>query len=115
MCLAALEISVKALTESFEVQKKTVDMQLQIKFAGEDRDTFSTAFQLMWKLLPSDVYKGIDGVIRYTEGTISVMQFQMKCAGEECHKSVTESLDALKADIVDIQLQMKPAGEERRK
>ena len=115
MCLAASEISAKVLTESFEVQDKTVDMQLQIKFAGEDRDTFSTAFQLMWKLLPSDVYKGIDGVIRYTEGTITVMQFQMKCAGEECHKSVTESLDALKADIVDIQLQMKPAGEERRK
>ena len=115
MCLAASEISAKALMQSFEVQKKTMDKQLQIKFVGEDRDIFSTAFQLLRKLLPSDVHQGIEGVIRYTEGTITVMQFQMKCAGEECHKSVTESLDALKADIADIQLQMKPAGEERRK
>ena len=90
MCLAASEISAKALMQSFEVQKKTMDKQLQIKFVGEDRDIFSTAFQLLRKLLPSDVYQGIEGVIRYTEGTITVMQFQMKCAGEECLKQNEE-------------------------
>ena len=85
MCLAASETSAKAFTESFDVQKDTVGMQTQIKSAGEDRGTVSTAVQLLHRCCLRDVYQGIDGVIRYTEGTIA-MQFHMKCAGEECHK-----------------------------
>ena len=103
--VAASVMTAKASTESFDVQKETMDMQLQMKSTGEDRNKQNKEFQM--NVTAQRETQKIDTKLPFCSNPADV------AASEMTNKAVTESFDVLKADTVEVQ--MKSAGEDRNK
>jgi hypothetical protein len=98
----------KALMESVDVLRANItDIQLQMKREGDERHKLNKEFQ-MFVTSQRETQK-LDPVLPFCSTPASV------AASEITTKSGTESVDAVKADTVDIQFQMQRAGEERHK